>query len=455
MKSLRLLPSPSAFRQCTTYARGFCPPCPILVTSRRCCSSSSVTTASPSESVDDVVTPWAVEAKGPKGIDYDRVLSQFKSERIDAEMLMRLEKVIAQRHQELGRGGAPPPLHPLIRRGMVFSHRDLNVVLDSLEKKQTVYLYTGRGPSAGTMHVGHMVPFLLTKYLQDVLGCPLVIQLTDDEKFLFRDIPLGPKMDAIVQSNLKDIIAFGFDPKRTFIFRNTAYMGEMYSTVLELQRCITTNAAKNTFGFVDTDCIGKVAFPATQAAPSFVSSFRNVLPIKSHNMRCLIPCAIDQDPFFVLTRNVSDRLKRPKPALLHTKFLPALKGATHKMSSSAESNGVVLLTDDLATIQRKLRKAFSGGGGTMEDLKNNGADLDTDVAYQFVRTFSADDALVASTGEGYRAGSLTSVDVKELAAKVLWDEILSHWQVRRAAITDETVTEFTSIRDILRASPSW
>jgi tryptophanyl-tRNA synthetase len=438
------------FRRTLSYTSNAYAVSAPLTARRWCC-----TTSSEDAPLGDVVTPWSVAAKGPKGIDYDRVMSQFKSEKIDTAMLERLERVIAQRHQELGRTGLPPPLHPLIRRGMVFSHRDLNVVLDSLEKKQTVYLYTGRGPSAGTMHVGHMVPFLLTKYLQDVLGCPLVIQLTDDEKFMFRDIPLGPKMDAIVQSNVKDIIAFGLDPKRTFIFRNTAYMGEMYSTVLEVQRCITTNAAKNTFGFVDTDCIGKLAFPATQAAPSFVSSFRKVLPIQSHNMRCLIPCAIDQDPFFVLTRNVSERLKRPKPALLHTKFLPALKGATHKMSSSAESNGIVLLTDDLATIQRKLRKAFSGGGGTMKDLQSNGADLDADVAYQFIRTFSADDALVESTGNAYCSGSLTSVDVKELAAKVLWDEILCQWQMRRAAVTEELVSEFTSIRDILRASPSW
>ena len=35
-----------------------------------------------------------------------------------------------------------------------------------------------------------MIPFMFTKWLQDVFGCPLVIQLTDDEKFLFKDVPL-------------------------------------------------------------------------------------------------------------------------------------------------------------------------------------------------------------------------------------------------------------------------
>mgnify|MGYP006300828589 CR=1 FL=1 len=40
------------------------------------------------------------------------------------------------------------------------------------------------------------------------------------------------------------------------------------------------------------DCIGKWAFPAIQAAPSFSSSFPHIFGNKK--VRCLIPCAIDQ-----------------------------------------------------------------------------------------------------------------------------------------------------------------
>lgn len=32
------------------------------------------------------------------------------------------------------------------------------------------------------MHLGHLIPFMFTKYLQDAFDCPLVIQMTDDEK---------------------------------------------------------------------------------------------------------------------------------------------------------------------------------------------------------------------------------------------------------------------------------
>jgi tryptophanyl-tRNA synthetase len=399
------------------------------------------------------VTPWSVTAKGPKGIDYDRVLNVFKSESVDASLLQRFSDVVQiLRDRNSVNSTAPSQaegLHPFLRRGFAFSHRDLGSILDDAAAGKRFYLYTGRGPSADSMHIGHMIPFLLTKYLQDVFQCPLVIQITDDEKFLFRDLPAGPALDKMVMNNIKDIIAFGFDPKRTFIFRNTQYMGEMYPTVLEVQRCITLSAAKNTFGFEDSDNIGKVAFPAIQAAPSFCSSFRRVLPVKGNNLRCLIPCAIDQDPFFVLTRSISDRLKRPKPSLLHTKFLPALKGPTHKMSSSAEQNGVILLTDPQEIVLKKMKKAFSGGSGTLEELKVKGPDLDVDVAYQFLRIFAKDDAVVEAVTKDYQRGAMHSGMVKELAAKVLDEEILSGWRQRRKSVTDQDVEQFCAVRDIL------
>jgi len=54
------------------------------------------------------------------------------------------------------------PAHRFIRRGMFFCHRDLDVCLDLYEKKIPFYLYTGRGPSADALHMGHAIPFVFT-----------------------------------------------------------------------------------------------------------------------------------------------------------------------------------------------------------------------------------------------------------------------------------------------------
>ncbi len=41
--------------------------------------------------------------------------------------------------------------------------RDLHQILDDVEKGKPFYLYTGRGPSSGAMHIGHLLPFMFTK----------------------------------------------------------------------------------------------------------------------------------------------------------------------------------------------------------------------------------------------------------------------------------------------------
>jgi tryptophanyl-tRNA synthetase len=75
---------------------------------------------------------------------------------------------------------------------------------------------------------------------------------------------------------------------------------------------------KAIFGFHGSSNIGQSSFPATQAAPSFPITFP--IPLKgSTKMPCLIPCAIDQDAYFRMTRDVAHKLKQGKPALIHSK----------------------------------------------------------------------------------------------------------------------------------------
>lgn len=58
-------------------------------------------------------------------------------------------------------------------------------------------------------------------------------------------------------------------------------------------RCVTMNQVRGIFGFTMEDYIGKIAFPAVQAAPSFPDTFPHIFGTRK-DVRCLIPCAIDQ-----------------------------------------------------------------------------------------------------------------------------------------------------------------
>jgi len=152
--------------------------------------------------------------------------------------------------------------HRFIRRGMFFCHRDLDLCLNAYEKMQPFYLYTGRGPSADALHLGHTIPFLFTAYLQKAFDLPLVIQITDDEKFIFKEDFTLEGMAKMAHSNIKDIIAFGFDPEKTFIFKDTDYIHHLYPNVIKVQKAITYNQMRGIFGFKESDNIGKYAFPA-------------------------------------------------------------------------------------------------------------------------------------------------------------------------------------------------
>jgi len=106
------------------------------------------------------------------------------------------------------------------------------------------------------------------------------------------------------KNNIKDIIAFGFDPEKTFIFSDVEYIQHLYPNVLKVQKSITYNQMRGIFGFSESDPVGKFAFPPVQAVPSFSNSFPHIFG-NDEKVTCLIPAAIDQDPYFRMTRDVA------------------------------------------------------------------------------------------------------------------------------------------------------
>ncbi|KAF8579477.1 tryptophanyl-tRNA synthetase, partial [Ramaria rubella] len=383
---------------------------------------------------EQVVTPWDVQGQvGEDGqqlaINYDKLIDQFGTRRVDTALLERFEKVT----------GHKP--HPLLRRGAFFSHRELDRILDRFEQGKPFYLYTGRGPSSDSMHLGHMIPFTFTKWLQDVFDVPLVVQLTDDEKFLFKHNLKVEQTYAFAKLNAKDIIAVGFKPHKTFIFSDFDFVGgAFYRNVSRISRQITITQAKSTFGFQDSDNIGKCHFAAIQAAPSFSNSFPQIFGERS-DIPCLIPCAIDQDPYFRLTRDVATKLKYPKPALLHSKFFPALQGPQSKMSAS-DTNSSIFMTDTPAQIKNKINKhGFSGGQETLEEHRRLGGNPDVDVSYQYLSFFLDDDDELEKLAKAYRSGELLTGQLKDRCVKLL-QEFVQTFQKRKAKVTDEELRFF-------------
>lgn len=383
--------------------------------------------------VEDIVNPWTVSSASKKGIDYDKLINRFGCSKIDSHILDRFRTIT----------GKEP--HHLLKRGIFFSHRDLNVILDLYEQGKLFYLYTGRGPSSEALHIGHLIPFIFTKWLQDVFDVPLVVQLTDDEKFLWKDLQIE-EANRLAFENAKDIIACGFKLESTFIFSDLDYMGQVpsfYRNVVRIQKCVTYNQVKGIFGFGDSDVIGKISFPAVQAAPALSSSFPFIFGNcpDGNNVPCLIPCAIDQDPYFRMTRDVAPRINCHKPALVHSIFFPALQGAHSKMSAS-EDNSAIFLTDTPKEIKNKVNKhAYSGGQATVEEHRAKGGDCSVDVSFQYLRFFLEDDEKLESIKKKYSSGEMLTGELKKILIDTIQPVITEH-QKRKQFITDEDVRNY-------------
>lgn len=379
------------------------------------------------QGAEAVVTPWTVEGD----VNYDKLIKDFGCQKIDEAMLERMERVTGQKP------------HHFLRRGIFFSHRDMNLILDVYERGEPFYLYTGRGPSSESMHTGHLIPFMFTKWLQATFKVPVVIQLTDDEKFFFKDITLE-QVEQMTKENLKDIIALGFDPELTFIFNDLNYVGTMYRLIAKIEKTYTASQVRGCFGFKMEDNCGRWMFPAIQAAPSFSEAFPHIFPPSKGNVFCLIPQAIDQDPYFRLTRDIAPRLAFLKPAVIHAKFFPGMTGAKGKMSASV--GAAIFLTDTPKAIKEKInKKAFSGGGADKEEHLTLGANTTVDVPMQWLRFFLEDDAELTRIQHDYMLGRMMTGDVKKVLIGILTKIVTDHQEARKK-LTEEDVNQFTAIR---------
>ena len=352
-----------------------------------------------------VVTPWEVSGR----VDYTKLIKQFGTKPIDKKLLERLEKHTGK-------------LHTLLRRGLFFSHRDLDWILDKYEKGEKFYLYTGRGPSGHT-HLGHLVPWIFTQWLQEKFDAELYFQMTDDEKYLVKPLTLE-ETTTMAYENALDVIACGFDPNKTYIFTDIEYAKTQYKIAVQIAKHITFSTVKAVFGFKNSSNIGIIFFPSIQAVPCFLPSVQ-----KKKNIPCLIPAAIDQDPYWRPARDVAPKLGFYKPAQIHCKFLPGL-GPGGKMSAS-EPQTCIFTTDAPEQIEKKIMNAFTGGGATIKEQRERGGDPAACSIYQYYYfLFEDDDKKINELYQQCKKGERVCGECKkELARRV--KKFIAEHQLRR------------------------
>ncbi len=356
-----------------------------------------------------VVTPWEVRGK----VDYKKLVKEFGTKPLTDAIIKRIEKHAGKSHL-------------FLRRRIFFSHRDLDTVLDGYDKGQKFALYTGRGPSGNT-HLGHLMPWLFTKYLQDAFGAELYFQMTDDEKFFVKNLELK-QATGFAYENALDVVACGFEQKKTHIFLDTEYAKTLYGIAATIAKRITFSTAKAVFGFGNESNIGLVFFPAIQAAPCFLPSL-----LAGKSVPVLIPAAIDQDPYWRgIARAVAPKLGYPKPGQIHNIFLPGL-GEAGKMSAS-DPLTAIYTTDDSKTVERKVANAFTGGQPTIKEQRQKGGNPDNCPVMDYLYyLFEPDDRRVEEQKRLCRQGKLMCAEHKGMLAEKINAFLKVHQRKREKA----------------------
>ncbi len=335
------------------------------------------------------VSPWKVVGE----VDYNKLIEYFGTKPITKEILEKLKK-----HKEL---------HVMLRREFYFSHRDLDLILKDYESGRGFFLYTGLAPS-GEMHIGHLLSFYMIKWFQEVFKVNVYIQVPDEEKFLARDIALG-SAENLAEKGIENIAALGFDPNRTFIFRDTEYIKHLYKPAIKIAKRINFSTARAVFGFDNQTNVGLAFYPALQIVPTFFEK-----------SRCLIPAGIDQDPYWRVQRDIAEVLGYKKAAAIHSKFLPPLTGPAGKMSAS-KTETAIFLSDSPDTVKNKIIKyAFSGGAATTAEHRKSGGNPDVDVAFQWLHIlFEENDKKIEQIRQDYKSGQLLTGELKQILIEKL------------------------------------
>jgi tryptophanyl-tRNA synthetase len=354
------------------------------------------------------VTPWEAEAF----VDYNKLIKIFGSRPITESEIELLKSITGD-------------LHLMIRRYVFYSHRDFDKFLEAYRSSIKCALYTGRGPSGHT-HLGHILPWIFTKWLQDKMGLELFFQMTDDEKFWHSEGGSFEEYNRLAYENILDLAALGLDPAKTHVIIDSEDISFIYPIAVKVAKKITFSTQRAAFGFTDSTNVGMIFYPTLQISVAFLPTH-----LYGERVEVLIPAGIDQDPYWRIARDMAPSLGYPKPAQIHNKLLPGL-GIGGKMSSSKPETAIYT-TDSPEIARQKVMKAFTGGQPTAELQRRLGGNPDMCPVFKmFEMLFEEDDEKLTMRYNSCKSGALLCGDCKaELADRVA--RFLKDHQTRRRA----------------------
>ena len=211
------------------------------------------------------IDPWSSE----QSTDYARIVSQFGLSSVDP-------------------GSLPNPgmLH---RRGIVFGHRDLDVVVDCMSVGDPFGVLTGLMPS-GRMHLGHSMVIEQVRWFQDQ-GADVTVAVADLEALATRGTSLEGGRDTALREYVLNYAALGLDPDKTNVyFQSTRPAVQRLGFTLGQRTNLSEFEA--IYGFNGETNLAHVQAPLVQVGDIVhpqMDEYGGLRPI-------VVPVGVDQDP---------------------------------------------------------------------------------------------------------------------------------------------------------------
>ena len=222
------------------------------------------------------IDPWSSE----QSTDYARIRDQFGLEGVDVSRLPN-----------------PGMLH---RRGIVFAHRDLDVVLGCIERSDPFGVLTGLMPS-GRMHLGHSMVIDQVRWFQQQ-GADITVTVADLGALATRGTSLAEGRENAINEYVHNYAALGLDPSNTNVYFQSGRPA-VQRLAFTLGRRTNLSEFEAIYGFRGDTNLAHVQAPLVQAGDIIhpqLEEYGGLRPI-------VVPVGVDQDPHLRLTRGIAGK----------------------------------------------------------------------------------------------------------------------------------------------------
>jgi len=383
-----------------------------------------------------------------------------------------------------------PEPHRLMRRGVIFGHRDYERILEAMRKRRSFAVMSGFMPS-GKVHLGGKMVMEEIIWHQK-MGADAYIAIADMEAHSVRGLSWEKCREIGIEEYVLSIIALGLEPENSRIYFQSASR-EVKDLAFELGNEVTLSEMFAIYGFSGETHVSHIFSTLVQAADILhpqLKEFGGPKPV-------VVPVGADQDPHLRLTRDLADRMNKflierrgnyisvrgkgvsaekikeladlipfeksvyeghidvftdemeeirkiveefelssggcafIPPSSTYHRFMTGLLGG--KMSSSRPES-YIALTDPPEDARRKVMRAKTGGQGTVERQRELGGVPEECVVFELFRYhLIEDDEEVFRIYNECTSGERLCGDCKKLAAELLSSWLIEHQEKREQA----------------------